>query len=217
MVTSIPYYAQGNGQAEASNKVVIEIIEKMIKDKPRRWHETLSEALWAYRNLKRTSTRTTPYWLTFGHDAVLPMELNVKLARVALQHNLIPADYNQAMLTEFEDLDEVQKLVLDHLMVYKENVMKAYNKRVKFKSFEEGDMVWQTIFPPGKVSRVYGKWSPTWKGPYLVHQVLHRGAYKLKNLDGEVHERPINRRYLKKYKPTIFELMEEKKFPVKSK
>ncbi|XP_059650250.1 uncharacterized protein LOC132296016 [Cornus florida] len=45
MVTSTPYYAQGNGQAEASKKVVIEIIEKMIKDKPMRWLETLSEAL----------------------------------------------------------------------------------------------------------------------------------------------------------------------------
>ncbi|XP_059650712.1 uncharacterized protein LOC132296537 [Cornus florida] len=72
MVTSTPYYAQGNGQAEASNKFVIEIIEKMIKDKPSRWHETLSEALWAYRNSKRTSTGTIPYRLTFGHDTVLP-------------------------------------------------------------------------------------------------------------------------------------------------
>ncbi|XP_059629617.1 uncharacterized protein LOC132272495 [Cornus florida] len=183
----------------------------MIKDKPRCWHETFSEALWAYRNLKRTSTGTTPYRLTFGHDAVLPMELNVKSARVALQHNLIPADYNEAMLAELEDLDEVQKLALDHLMVHKAKVMKAYDKRVKFKSFAEGDMVWQTILPPGKVDRTYGKWSPTWNGPYIVHQVLHGGAYKLKDLDGEVHERPINERYMKKYQPIIFELMKEKK------
>ncbi|XP_059627368.1 uncharacterized protein LOC132270186 [Cornus florida] len=183
----------------------------MIKDKPRHWHETLSEALWAYRNSKRTSTGTTPYRLTFGYDVVLLMELNVKLAMVALQHNLIPFDYNEAMFAELEDLDEVQKLALDHLMVHKAKVMKAYNKRVKFKSFAEGDMVWQTILPPRKVDRTYGKWLPTWKGPYLVYQVLHGGAYKLKDLDGEVLKRPINGRYLKKYQPTIFELIEEKK------
>ncbi|XP_059669220.1 uncharacterized protein LOC132314361 [Cornus florida] len=187
----------------------------MIKDKPRRWHETLSEALWAYRNLKQTSIGTTPYRLTFGYDVVLPMELNVKSARIALQHNLIPADYNEAMLTELEDLDEVQKLALDHLMVHKAKVMRAYNKIVKFKSFAESDMVWQTNLPPGKVDRVYGKWSPTWKGPYLVHQVLHEGTYRLKDLDGEIHERPINGRYLKKYNPTIFELMEDKKTSTK--
>ncbi|XP_059625961.1 uncharacterized protein LOC132269004 [Cornus florida] len=169
MVTSTPYYTLGNSQAETSNKVVIEIIEKMIKDKPKRWHEALSEALWAYKNSKRTSTGTTPYRLTFSHDAVLPMELNVKSVRIALQHNLIPADYNEAMLAELEDLDEVQKLALDHLMVHNAKVMRAYNKRVKFKSFAEGDMVWQIVLPPGKVDKVYGKWSPTWKGPYLVH------------------------------------------------
>ncbi|XP_059635233.1 uncharacterized protein LOC132277392 [Cornus florida] len=189
----------------------------MIKDKPRRWHETLSEALWAYRNSKRTSIGTTPYRLTFSHDVVLQMELNVKSAKVALQHNLIPADYNEAMLAELEDLNGVQKLALDHLMVHKAKVMKAYNKRVKFKSFAEGDMVWQTILPLGKLDRTYGKLSPTWKGPYIVHQVLHGGVYKLKDLDGEVYKRLINGRYLKKYEPTIFELMEEKKISNKLK
>lgn len=46
---STPYYAQGNGQAEASKKSLKAIIEKMIKDNPRTWHNMLSEALWAYR------------------------------------------------------------------------------------------------------------------------------------------------------------------------
>jgi hypothetical protein len=33
---SSPYYARANGQAEASNKVLIKIIKKRIKDNPRR-------------------------------------------------------------------------------------------------------------------------------------------------------------------------------------
>ncbi|XP_059659229.1 uncharacterized protein LOC132306050 [Cornus florida] len=144
------------------------------------------------QELEENKSGTTPYQLTFGYDAVLSMELNVKSVRVALQHNLIPIDYNEAMLAELEDLDKVKKLALDHFMVHKAKVMKAYSKIVKFKSFEEADMVWQTILPPRKVDRTYGKWSPTWKGPYLFHQVLHGGAYKLKDLDGDIHEWPIN-------------------------
>jgi hypothetical protein len=49
LLDSSPYYAQPNGQAKASNKVQIKIIKKRIKDNPRRWHEKLSEALWAHR------------------------------------------------------------------------------------------------------------------------------------------------------------------------
>jgi hypothetical protein len=36
LLNSSPYYAQANGQAEASNKVRIKIIKKRIKDNPRR-------------------------------------------------------------------------------------------------------------------------------------------------------------------------------------
>jgi hypothetical protein len=49
LLNSSPYYVQANGQAEASNKVLIKIIKKSIKDNPRTWHEKLSEALWEHR------------------------------------------------------------------------------------------------------------------------------------------------------------------------
>jgi hypothetical protein len=49
LLNSSPLYAQANGQAEASNKVLIKIIKNRIKDNPRRWHENLLKALWAHR------------------------------------------------------------------------------------------------------------------------------------------------------------------------
>jgi transposase InsO family protein len=38
LLNSSPYYAQANGQAEASNKIMIKIIQKKIDQKPKRWH-----------------------------------------------------------------------------------------------------------------------------------------------------------------------------------
>ena len=43
LLNSSPYYAQANGQAESSNKILIKLIKKKIEDNPRRWHEFLSE------------------------------------------------------------------------------------------------------------------------------------------------------------------------------
>ena len=34
-IRSTPFYAQENGQAKASNKVLISILEKMLEDNPR--------------------------------------------------------------------------------------------------------------------------------------------------------------------------------------
>jgi len=45
ILNSSPYYAPANGQAESSNKILIKLIKKKIKENPRRWHEVLSKAL----------------------------------------------------------------------------------------------------------------------------------------------------------------------------
>ncbi|XP_059671013.1 uncharacterized protein LOC132316553 [Cornus florida] len=159
LLNSTPHFAQGNGQAKSSNKTLKGIIEKMVEDNPRVWHELLSEALWAYRTSQRLSTGVTPFMLTYGHDAVLPMEMTVRSMRFALQNNLTPAEYNESMLVELEDLDEVRLRALDHIQVQKRRVARAYNKRVKAKIFGESDLVWKTVLPMGVNDRKYGKWS----------------------------------------------------------
>jgi transposase InsO family protein len=49
LIISSPYYAQANGQIEASNQSLIKLIKRKINENSRRWHEVLSEALWAHR------------------------------------------------------------------------------------------------------------------------------------------------------------------------
>jgi hypothetical protein len=39
MFSSSPYYAQANGQAKSTNKVLIKIIKKKVENHPKRWHE----------------------------------------------------------------------------------------------------------------------------------------------------------------------------------
>ncbi|GKV01311.1 hypothetical protein SLEP1_g13872 [Rubroshorea leprosula] len=111
------HYAQANGQVEVSNKVVINLLEKMVNDNPRRWHELLSETLWAYRTSHRSSTKMTHFALTYGHDAILPMELIARSLRVAMQHNLQSEEYDEAMMLELENLEDTRLTALDRLQV----------------------------------------------------------------------------------------------------
>jgi hypothetical protein len=68
---------QVNGQAEVGNKVMIKIIKKRIKDNPRRWHEKLSEALWAHRTSRHRARKVTPFELVYGQEAVLLVEIGL--------------------------------------------------------------------------------------------------------------------------------------------
>jgi transposase InsO family protein len=82
LLNSSPYYAQANGQAEASNKVLINIIKKRIKDNSRRWHEKLSEPLWVHRTSRHGATKVIPFELVYGQEALLPMEIGLQSLRV---------------------------------------------------------------------------------------------------------------------------------------
>ncbi|CAL9013039.1 unnamed protein product [Prunus brigantina] len=117
LLQSTPYYAQANGQAESSNK-------------------KFSETLWAYRTSKKEATGMTPYALTYGHDAILPMEIAIQSLRIAHQHDLVGENYSQAMLLELEELDASKIDTLNKLLAGNQAVSRAYNKRIKNKSFE---------------------------------------------------------------------------------
>jgi hypothetical protein len=51
-------------------------------------------------------------------------------------------------------------------------VARAYNKRVKEKLFQVGDLVWKMILPVGSKSNKFEKWSPNWEGPYRIEEVI---------------------------------------------
>ncbi|KAM1196039.1 hypothetical protein ACFX2J_022457 [Malus domestica] len=134
---STPYYLQTNGQVEASNKVLIDILEKMIKERSGMWHLKINEALWAYRTSLRTSNGTTPYVLTYRHDVMLPIELSINLLRVIEQSSLFSAEYRRARRQELEDLEEAWLDAYNLLVAQKKIAEHACNQRVRQKTSGE--------------------------------------------------------------------------------
>uniref|UniRef100_A0A2N9IVS7 Integrase catalytic domain-containing protein n=1 Tax=Fagus sylvatica TaxID=28930 RepID=A0A2N9IVS7_FAGSY len=71
---STPAYPQGNGQAESSNKTLLDGIKKCLEKAKGRWVEELPSILWTYRTTPRSSTGETPFSLTYGVEADLAEE-----------------------------------------------------------------------------------------------------------------------------------------------
>jgi len=125
LLTSTPYYAQVNGQVEAANKGIITLIKKKVKENPKSWHKILNQALWAYQNSPKESTNTTPFRLTFGHDAVLPAEIRLRLTRIQRQCEIPVDHYWDMVLYEMGYLDEERLRTLDVLTRQKERITKS--------------------------------------------------------------------------------------------
>uniref|UniRef100_A0A2N9FKV6 Integrase catalytic domain-containing protein n=1 Tax=Fagus sylvatica TaxID=28930 RepID=A0A2N9FKV6_FAGSY len=79
---STPYYPQGNGQAEATNRMLLRILSKMVFDYGKGWSSHLEDTLWAYRGSTKTATGFTPFSLVYGTDAISPTELLVPSPRI---------------------------------------------------------------------------------------------------------------------------------------
>jgi hypothetical protein len=205
LLKSSPYYAQANGQAESSNKTLIKLIKKKIEENPRRWHAVLSEVLWAHHISRHGATKVTPFELVYGQEVVLPVEINLDAYRLAKQNNLSAVVYHDLMMDNIDAVTDVRLKSLKEIEKDKARVAKAYNKKVKSKSFQVGELVWKIILPIGSKSNQFGKWSPNWEGPYKVIKVTHSNSYLLETLHGERLKVALNRRYLKNYFPSVWQ------------
>ena len=107
-----------------------------------------------------------------------------------------------------DNIDEVTDKLMKALKEIEKDkfrVARAYNKKVKDKSFQVGDLVWKTILPLGMKSNKFAKWSPSWEGPYRVVKIIFGNFYMMETLQGDRLSRAINGKYLKKFYSSVWQ------------
>ncbi|XP_059070436.1 uncharacterized protein LOC131860086 [Cryptomeria japonica] len=72
---SLDYYVQGNGQAESSNKNLIDILKKLVSENFRDWYKKLYEALWVDRTTPKRAIGMSPFKLFYGVGAQVSLPL----------------------------------------------------------------------------------------------------------------------------------------------
>jgi hypothetical protein len=112
----------------------------------------LSEALWALRISRHGATKVTPFDLVYGQEVVLPIVVNLDTYRLAKQNDLSAVVYHDLMMDNIDGVTDVRLKALKDIEKDKARVAKAYNKKVKSKSFQVGELVWKTILPIGSKS-----------------------------------------------------------------
>jgi hypothetical protein len=188
-----------------SNQSLIKLIKRKIDEHPRRWHKVLSEALCAHRISCHGATKTSPYHLVYGHEVVLPWEITADSRCVEFQNDLTAEEHVALMNDNVEDLTKLRLWSLEKIKENKAKLAHTYNKKVKLKEFQVGNLVWEAVFPLGAKDSAYGKWSPNCHGPYRIDQVLPENAYMLEELDGVKFPIAINGQHLKKYFPSMWD------------
>ena len=72
---------------------------------------------------------------------------------------------------------------MKQMVKHKEAMARYYNRKVKVRMFNIGDLVLRKVSQATK-DPSQGKLGPAWEGPYEVIRHSREGSYYLKSLDG---------------------------------
>ncbi|GKV02766.1 hypothetical protein SLEP1_g15161 [Rubroshorea leprosula] len=151
------YNAAVNGLAKAFNKTLCNLLKKVVSKSKRDWHERM---------------------------VVLPLECQIPSLRIAIQEDLTNEQNAKLYLQELEALDEKRLETQQHLECYQARLSRAFNKKVRVRAFQVGDVVLVVRRPIVITRHLGGKFTSKWNGPYVIIEVYNNGAYKIIDKDG---------------------------------
>ena len=110
--------------------------------------------------------------MVYGAEAALPSDIRHDSPRVAAY---VEADNEKARQDALDLLDEERDLAVARMAIYKQDLHHYHSRRVKSRTFQEGDLVLRLIQDQTDAHKL----SPPWEGPFMVSKNLNNGSYYL--------------------------------------
>uniref|UniRef100_A0A2N9F5L1 RNase H type-1 domain-containing protein n=1 Tax=Fagus sylvatica TaxID=28930 RepID=A0A2N9F5L1_FAGSY len=150
-----------------------------------------------YRTTVRIPTSETPFRMTFGSKAVVPVEIGLTTLRTSVYDE----QQNEEQLRLNLDLiDEVRETTEARMKRYQEKMARHHNSKVKPRQLSIGDLVLRKVTLATK-NPSEGKLGPNWEGPYKVIEIRRPGTYHLQDMSRRRLPHPWNAEHLRKYYP----------------
>ena len=170
-------------------------MKKRLDDAKGKWVEELPHVLWTYRTTSRRSTGETPFSMTYGAEAVIPLETSFPTTRTS---SFNPKDNDEQLTRNLDLIEEKKENAMVQLAYYQQKLQQGYDANVKLRPLTPGDLVLCKVVGAAK-NPAWGKLGPNWEGPYRITSQAGIRAYFLEDLDEHVVPRPWNVNNLKRY------------------
>ncbi|XP_072086996.1 uncharacterized protein [Arachis hypogaea] len=128
-------HPQGNSQVEAANKIILNGLKKCLDQRKGSWVDELASVLCSYRATPQSSTRETPFRLTYRVDVVILMEIGEPSPRLLLGGGTEAIE--KYLIDKTREMTHLSEASL------KQRIALRYNSKVLNRNFEEGDLVFR--------------------------------------------------------------------------
>jgi hypothetical protein len=171
-----------NGQVERANGMVLDAFKKRLHDaantKGGKWINELPKALWGLRTQPTKPTGQSSYFLVYGFEAILPVDVMWDSPVVEQYDKGISEDSRRV---DIDGLKEARCAALVQSARYLEGIRYYHDHNVKERSFNVSDLVLRHI----QNTEGLHKLSSPWEGPFTVARVTGLGSYRLQTLEGD--------------------------------
>ncbi|XP_070005518.1 uncharacterized protein [Nicotiana sylvestris] len=171
-IISKPYHPVANGQAESTNKVIINNLKKRLEESNGKWPDVLPRVLWAYRNKAKTNTGEIPFSLIYGAEALIPVEIG----KTSTRYTQATEESNEEeMRVNLDLLEEWRETALIRMAAQQQVIERYYNRKACLRYFKIGHYIFKKVFQSTRAANA-GKLSPNWEGPYKIHGIAGKGC-----------------------------------------
>ena len=117
-------------------------LKKRLDDANGKWVKELPHVLWTYRTTPRRLTIETPFSMTYGAEAVIPLETGFPTLRTSA----FTSDGNDKLLKKCLDLiEERRENAMVQLAYYQHKFKQGYDTNVKLRPLALGDLVLRKV------------------------------------------------------------------------
>ena len=135
-------YPQSNGQAEATNKTIVNELKKRLETDKGKWTEELPDVLQAYQNTPRRSLGETSFSMTYGTKAVIPVEAGLPSMRTMC---IFLNENDQLMTKQLDFMEDNREIASVHLVDYQWKLSRRYNRNFRPREFVARNLVLRRV------------------------------------------------------------------------
>ena len=196
-LTTTAYNPQCNGLAERCVKSIRFMLSLYINENHTNWDLYLSRLVFSYNTSKQSSTGETPFFLLYGRECRLPIDVTFDL----------PNRFRFGRRFK-ESMDKCMDLVKIRVTDAQQRQKVEYDARHWNTIYSVGDLVAMRKHTrvPGKSEKLF----KSWEGPYQIVRKIGPNTYELKNVRRPKRKlKKVNIQHLKRWYHGVIEGLED--------
>ena len=155
-----PYHPQLDGLVKHFNRTLLDMLATSVHDRPFEWEQHLPRLCHAYNTSVHPTIGLSPFFLMFGRQARMPVDIMLGTVREA------PCSIPQYATNLRNSLITAYEYVWNHMGHKQQQQEDRYNSKTHGKAFTAGEHVWvhNPAVPRGKSKKLHQPWT----GPFRV-------------------------------------------------